>query len=176
MTIQASLDPNSKHISLGYAPEIPQIATGVDLTFCVPQSPKIQHTFSFPRMLEVLYLAISSSKGSTEDKLLRKGCREFVEVLAKPVFAELNKAWEAVLADACRDYLPSGRNSDKYLRNTLKTMCKAASANRAYRSPDSHRIYDHTIPAEKTTGGIAVNVYFDLPSDIGFVDSISTYP
>lgn len=175
MTIQTSLDPNNKQISLGYTPEVPEIASGVDLTFSLPDLPDIQSTYRFSRIFHVLCLAVVDSYDSEkEHELLAKGCCEFFRVLAKPVFAELNKTWESVLADACRDYLPPERDGDKYLRSTLRAMSKASRANKAYRSPDSHRIYHHTIPADKTAGGIAVNLYFDLPSDVDFIDTVSS--
>ena len=41
-------------------------------------------------------------------------------------------------------------------------MSKAASANKAYRSPDSYRIYHHTIPAGKTVDGMAVDLYIQI--------------
>ncbi len=174
MAPKASLDPNSKHVSLCYTPEVPEIASGVDLTFSVPKSPDIQSTYRFSRTFDLLGLSVSRSYDDEEHVLLGKGCREFVRVLAKEVFAELNKTWESVLSDTCRDYMPPDRNGDKYLRTTLRAMSKAACANKAYRSPDSRRIYHHTIPADQTAGGIAVDLYFDLPSDVGFIDSVSS--
>lgn len=173
MSIQASLDPQSKHISLGYTPEVPEIASGVNLTFSLPQSPDVQSTFNFARIHDVLSLVGSRSYDPEELKLLGKGCRKFIRAIAKPIFAELNETWEAVLSDACRDYLSPDQNGDKYLRTTLRAMSKKARANKAYRSPDSYRIYHHTIPAEKTADGLAVSLHFDLPSEVGWIDSMS---
>lgn len=175
MTNQASLDPKSKHISLGYTPEIPEIASGVNLTFSLPQSPDVQSTFKFADISDVLFFTNPKSYDPEREKLLGKGCEEFVRVLAKPIFAQLNETWESVLADACHDYLPPDRNGDKYLRTTLRAMSKAARANKAYRSPDSSRMYHHTIPAEKTVDGIAVDLYFDLPSEVRWIDSDTAY-
>lgn len=173
MSNQASLDPKSKHISLGYSPEVPEIASGVNLTFSLPQSPDVQSTFNFARTFAVLRFTRPESNDPEEQKMLGKGCEEFVRVLAKPIFARLNETWESVLADACRDYLPPDRNGDKYLRAALRAMSKAARPNKAYRSPDSYRIYHHTIPADKTAGDIAVNLYFDLPPEVDVIDSMT---
>lgn len=63
----------------------------------------------------------------------------------------------------------------KYRKATLRAMSKAASANKAYRSPDSYRIYHHTIPAGKTVDGMAVDLYFDLPSAVGLINSLSSH-
>lgn len=175
MSNQASLDPKSKHISLGYKPEIPEIASGVNLTLSLPQSPDVQSTFKFARIFDVLLFTGPESYDPEEQKMLGKGCEKFVRVLAKPIFAQLNESWESVLSDACRDYLPPDRNGDKYLRATLRAMSKAARANNAYRSPDSYRIYHHTIPADKTAGDIAVDLYFDLPSEVDIIDSMTAY-
>ena len=121
MTNQASLDPRSKHISLGYTPEIPEIASGVNLTFSLPQSPDIQSTFKFARIFDILCFTAPKSCDPEREK--------------------------------------------------LRAMSKAARANKAYRSPDSNRMYHHTIPAEKTVGDIAVDLYFDLPSEVNWIDS-----
>ena len=171
----ASLDPNCKHISLGYSPEVPEIASGFDLTFSLRQSPDIQSTTGISDIYDLYSATRSKSFDPDEKKLLSDSCDNFARVLAKPIFARLNKAWETVLSDACRDYLPPGRAADKYRRTTLRAMSKAASANKAYRSPDSYRIYHHTIPAGKTVDGMAVDLYFDLPSAVGLIDSLSAH-
>ena len=173
--VTASLDPKSKHISLGYSPEVPEIASGFNLTISLRQSPDIQATIGISDIYELYSATRSESFDPDEKKLLSHSCDKFARVLAIPIFARLNKTWETVLSDACRDYLPPGRAVDKYRKTTLRAMSKAASANKAYRSPDSYRIYHHTIPAGKTVDGMAVDLYFDLPSAVGLIDSLSAH-
>ncbi len=50
----------------------------------------------------------------------------------------------------------------------------ASGVDLTFSLPDSHRIHHHTIPADKTAGGVAVDLYSDLSSDVDFIDTVSS--
>ena len=175
MTTPESLDPKSRHISLEFTPEVPEVASGINFTLSLAQSPDVKATFHVDRFYDYISLTYPESFDSDLRKKFAKDCRQFGKVLAGTVFSRLNEHWETVLEDTCREYLHPKQNVEKYVRSTLRKMAKSASANKAYKSAGSYQIYQHTIPADKTAGNIAVNLSFNLPSEINSIDSMSAH-